>query len=488
MGNISAEKLTPPMNSYAEVFQLQCLSREIALFRTTKYKACAGMETNPDIGSAIKFLIGTDAGLILVATFFLYLAWMTRVNHPTLVRLKSANQQPSETEKHHLLHLRAGSFWMTEWLGVIKNLASDALSRKSFIDRYITGAFLSKRQYVALHAQPAEIISSQERRYSHANAIHAIVGKEEIERSPSKVTKIDRGAVMYALQSLSDENKLASSEINPVPPRADRAQLVVNKKTFEEHLPKTALHTRQQLLTSSSTSVQGLYNSDGSGSSKQNRSAGASLFDCTHFLVEAPKGKNRFIQLKLDYMQVILRASFCNGSRAGEARTIFVFKKNGSSRFCVEYLKLYTTSRRGFNSSTNMADCIYAFVDTTSLFSLETNSSYWQDKVDKAGRTDKALTFYHRLGRFIQMSFALKQLTGNLPMPDGHNTNASDGKVCNNELWQYRRIFPFSNRPHCTFLSGVDHSKKRNSQSKEKKCIIFSTHSLIEVQRNLMHS
>ena len=92
---------------------------------------------------------------------------------------------------------------------------------------------------------------------------------------------------------------------------------------------------------------------------------------------------------------------------------VFVPKKDGTMRFCVDYRKLYAVTVRDSYPLPRMDECIDSLGDATVFTTLDCNSGYWQVEIAEEDRDKTTFASHCGLYRFLRMPFGLK----NAPLP-----------------------------------------------------------------------
>ena len=86
---------------------------------------------------------------------------------------------------------------------------------------------------------------------------------------------------------------------------------------------------------------------------------------------------------------------------------VLVPKKDGSLRFCVDYRKLNSITRKDVFPLPLVDDILDTLSGTTFFTSLDLASGYWQIELDDDARTKSAFTTYNGLYEFVRMPFGL---------------------------------------------------------------------------------
>ena len=87
---------------------------------------------------------------------------------------------------------------------------------------------------------------------------------------------------------------------------------------------------------------------------------------------------------------------------------VFVHKKDGTMRFCVDYRKLNAVTVRDSYPLPRMDECIDSFGDATVFTTLDCNSGYWQVEIAEEDRDKTKFASHSGLYRFLRMPFGLK--------------------------------------------------------------------------------
>ena len=87
---------------------------------------------------------------------------------------------------------------------------------------------------------------------------------------------------------------------------------------------------------------------------------------------------------------------------------VFVPKKDGTMRFCVDYRRLNAVTVRDSYPLPRMDECIDSLGDATVFTTLDCNSGYWQVEVAEEDRDKTTFASHCGLYRFIRMPFGLK--------------------------------------------------------------------------------
>lgn len=82
---------------------------------------------------------------------------------------------------------------------------------------------------------------------------------------------------------------------------------------------------------------------------------------------------------------------------------VFVPKKNGNIRICVNYHRLSALTIRDSYPMPGMDECIDSLRDATIISTLHTKSGYWQVEIAEEDRDKNALTYPHGLFHFTRM-------------------------------------------------------------------------------------
>ena len=108
-------------------------------------------------------------------------------------------------------------------------------------------------------------------------------------------------------------------------------------------------------------------------------------------------------------MDRMLRAGVIEPTSAGWASSVvFVPKKDGTMRFCVEYGKLNVVTVRDSYPLPRMDECMDSLGDATVFTTLDCNSGYWQVEIAKEDRDKTTFASHSGLYRFLRMPFGLK--------------------------------------------------------------------------------
>ena len=87
---------------------------------------------------------------------------------------------------------------------------------------------------------------------------------------------------------------------------------------------------------------------------------------------------------------------------------VFVPKKDGTLRFCVDYRKLNAVTKRDSYPIPRMDECIDSLGEATIFTTLDCNDGYWQVPVADADKDKTTFTSHSGLYRFLRMPFGLK--------------------------------------------------------------------------------
>ena len=86
---------------------------------------------------------------------------------------------------------------------------------------------------------------------------------------------------------------------------------------------------------------------------------------------------------------------------------VLVPKKDGSLRFCIDYRRLNSATRKDVYPLPRVDDILIALGDAKYFTSLDLASGYWQIELDEDARKKSAFTTYNGLFEFVRMPFGL---------------------------------------------------------------------------------
>ena len=86
---------------------------------------------------------------------------------------------------------------------------------------------------------------------------------------------------------------------------------------------------------------------------------------------------------------------------------VLVPKKDGSLRFCIDYRRLNSVTRKDVYPLPRVDDILIALGDSKYFSSLDLASGYWQIELEEDARKKSAFTTYNGLFEFIRMPFGL---------------------------------------------------------------------------------
>ena len=86
---------------------------------------------------------------------------------------------------------------------------------------------------------------------------------------------------------------------------------------------------------------------------------------------------------------------------------VLVPKKDSSLRFCVDYRKLNSITRKYVFPLPHVDDILDTLSGTKFFTSLDQASGYWQIELENDARTKSAFTTYNGLYEFVLMPFGL---------------------------------------------------------------------------------
>ena len=86
---------------------------------------------------------------------------------------------------------------------------------------------------------------------------------------------------------------------------------------------------------------------------------------------------------------------------------VLVLKKDGSLRFCIDYRRLNSVTRKDVYPLPRVDDIMIALGDSKYFSSLDLASGYWQIELEEDARKKSAFTTYNGLFEFIRMPFGL---------------------------------------------------------------------------------
>ena len=84
---------------------------------------------------------------------------------------------------------------------------------------------------------------------------------------------------------------------------------------------------------------------------------------------------------------------------------VLVPKKDGTLRFCIDYRRLNSVTRKDVYSLPRVDDILTALEDSKYFSSLDLASGYWQIELDDDARKKSAFTTYNGLFEFLRMLF-----------------------------------------------------------------------------------
>ena len=87
---------------------------------------------------------------------------------------------------------------------------------------------------------------------------------------------------------------------------------------------------------------------------------------------------------------------------------VFVPKKDGTLRFCVDYRRLNAVTKRDAYPLPRMDECIDSLGEATIFSTLDCNSGYWQIEIDDRDKDKTTFTSHSGLFRFLRMPFGLR--------------------------------------------------------------------------------
>ena len=86
---------------------------------------------------------------------------------------------------------------------------------------------------------------------------------------------------------------------------------------------------------------------------------------------------------------------------------VLVKKKDGSTRFCIDYRKLKDVTVKNSYPLLRIDDCLDALAGCKRFFTLDLCSGYWQVVMDEDDKPKTAFTTGNGLYQFMVMSFGL---------------------------------------------------------------------------------
>ena len=89
------------------------------------------------------------------------------------------------------------------------------------------------------------------------------------------------------------------------------------------------------------------------------------------------------------------------------APVVLVKKKDGTERFCVDYRKLNSVTRRDSHPIPHVQDTLDCLHGTSYFSCLDLRSGYWQVEVDDESKPKTAFTTHNGLFEFRKMPFGL---------------------------------------------------------------------------------
>ena len=90
------------------------------------------------------------------------------------------------------------------------------------------------------------------------------------------------------------------------------------------------------------------------------------------------------------------------------SRVVFVPKKDGTMRFCVDYRKLNSVTVRDSHPLPRMDECLDSLSNATVFITLDCKNGYWQGEIAEEDRDKTTFASHSRLYRFLRMLFGLK--------------------------------------------------------------------------------
>ena len=149
---------------------------------------------------------------------------------------------------------------------------------------------------------------------------------------------------------------------------------------------------------------------------------------------------------------------------------VLVPKKDGSTRFCIDYRKLNSISRSDAYSLPSIQEIFDSMHGTTIFSTMDLTSGYWQFPVDETSIPKTAFCSHMGNYEFVRMPFGLKNAPAIFQRTVNKVLSGLTGKIC----WVYiDDIVVFSKTPeeHALHLSIIfDRLAAANLKLKRKKC------------------
>lgn len=119
-----------------------------------------------------------------------------------------------------------------------------------------------------------------------------------------------------------------------------------------------------------------------------------------------------FVQVEENHLQTMLEAGIIKQSNSEWASLpVLVRKKDGKVRWCIDYRKLNSVTKKDVYPLPLIEECIDTLSGNEWFSKLDANSAYYQIKVKESDKDKTAFITKHGLFQFTRMSFGL----GNAP-------------------------------------------------------------------------
>ena len=181
-----------------------------------------------------------------------------------------------------------------------------------------------------------------------------------------------------------------------------------------------------------------------------------------------PLTKRKIVEEQIKEMQDagVIRPS----SSPWASPVVLVPKKDGSTRFCIDYRKLNSISRSDAYSLPSIQEIFDSMHGTTIFSTMDLTSGYWQFPVDETSIPKTAFCSHMGNYEFVRMPFGLKNAPAIFQRTVNKVLSGLIGKIC----WVYiDDIVVFSKTPeeHALHLSIIfDRLTAANLKLKRKKC------------------